>query len=214
MKKILSRKPVKLTADRQLMLLPKPQLKQVKAWSHGGISFKKRRKTKRPLLPNKVIHVVFKSSKAKGELSFYAHKIFVHKLLKERAKKYFVHIQDFVNMGNHLHLKVKFKDREMFQNFLRTFAALLARGITHARKTQSFGKFWDGIVFTRVLHSPLEELGLKGYFEGNHRQRELGYQAREDYLKRFNQFIYRLKQTRARKKGDDELIAEVSARQR
>lgn len=111
-------------------------------------------------------------------------------------------ILDFVNMGNHLHFKVRFKDKKHFQNFLRTFAAILARKITGAHRSNSFkkqhGKFWDGMVFTRILLSKLEELGLRGYFEGNHRQRELGYAEREFFLKRWNQFIYRLWQRKAR----------------
>jgi REP element-mobilizing transposase RayT len=158
---------------------------------------KKRRKVKRPLVPGLVTHVVFKSSKAKGELSFYRHKKLVQRLLEERAKRFFVQIQDVVNMGNHLHLKVKFKDKKRFQNFLKTFPALLARRITGAHRGTKFGKFWDGLVYTRVLRSKFEELGLRGYFEGNHIQRELGYEARKAYLARFNRYLYRLRSTRA-----------------
>ena len=106
-------------------------------------------------------------------------------------------ILDYVNMGNHLHIKVKFKDPKRFQQFLKSYTALLARKITGAKKGKPFGKFWDGLAYTRVLTSKFEELGLKGYFEGNHRQRELGYSERRLYLKRFNEFLYRLKYTRA-----------------
>ena len=81
--------------------------------------------------------------------------------------------------------------------FLKTFAALLARQITGAKKGNKFGKFWDGLAYARVLLSKLKELSLRGYFEGNHRERELGYSEREIYLKRFNQFIYRLRQKKA-----------------
>lgn len=185
----------------QMNLLSKedlhPKLSEIKARSFGGVSLKKRRKVKRPLWPGKVHHVVFKSSKAKGKMSFYAHKLTVRKILDQKSRKFFVHIQDFVNMGNHLHLKVKFKDRKRFQQFLKSFSALLAREITGAKKGNPFGKFWDGLVFTRILVSSFEELGLKGYFTGNHLQKELGYKQREEYLKKWNQFLYRLKQKRA-----------------
>lgn len=181
----------------QLNLLPQKDLRYIKAKSFGGVSLKKRRKVRRPLQEGLVHHVVFKSSKAKGELSFYTHKKLVAGLLKERSKKYFIEILDWVNMGNHLHLKVRFKDAALFKNFLRTFAAILARKITKAHRGKSFGKFWDGLVFTRILTSKLEELGLRGYFEGNHRQRELGYADRESFLKQWNAFIYRLRQRRA-----------------
>jgi REP element-mobilizing transposase RayT len=158
---------------------------------------KKRRKMKRPLIPGLITHVVFKSSKAKGDLSFYKNKRLVEGLLKERSNKFLVQVVAFVNMGNHLHLKVKFKDPVRFKNFLKTYAALLARRITGAKKGITFGRFWDGLVYTRVLTSAFEELGLRGYFEGNHIERELGYRARQEYLEKFNRYLYRLKYTRA-----------------
>lgn len=182
----------------QLNLIPQKDLRSIKARSFGGCNLKKRRKVARPLRPGLIHHVVFKSRKAQGELSFYKHKNLVSKLLRERSNKFFIEILDFVNMGNHLHLKVRFKDKKRFQNFLRTFAALLARKLTGAHRSNSFGKFWDGMVFTRILTSKLEELGLRGYFEGNHRQRELGYAEREFFLSRWNQFLYRLKQQKAK----------------
>ncbi len=104
-------------------------------------------------------------------------------------------------MGNHIHLKVRFKDANRMKQFLKSFSGNLARQITGAKKGNKFGKFWDGLVYTRVLTSKLEELGLKGYFEGNHIQRELGYKERERYLKSFNQFLYRLRRIKKRPAG-------------
>lgn len=182
----------------QQPLLPKSDLRAIKRVTHDGVSLKKRRKVKRPLIPGLITHVVLKSSKAQGALSFYKHKKVVNQLLKEKSKKFFIEILDWVNMGNHLHLKVRFKDRKRMGQFLKSFTALLARKITGAKKGNRFGRFWDGLAYTRVLFSKFEELGLKGYFEGNHRERELGQKERTLYLKQFNQWIYRLKQTRAR----------------
>jgi REP element-mobilizing transposase RayT len=182
---------------QQTILVSKSELKYIKSRTHGGTSLKKRRKIARPLVPGAITHVVFKASRARGKLSFYANKKTVNSLLRERARKYFIEIIDFVNMGNHIHLKVRFKDPQRFKLFLRTFAALLARKITGAVRGVKFGKFWDGLVFTRVVLSKFEELGLRGYFCANLKERELGYQARLEYLARFNQFLYRLKSTRA-----------------
>lgn len=183
----------------QMNLLPKNELKYLKARTHGGTSLKKRRKVKRPLTPGAVTHLVLKSSKAQGGLSFYTHKKLVHSLMKEKARKFFVEILDFVNMGNHLHIKLRFKDRVRFQQFLKSYTALLARMITGARKGRPFGRFWDGLAYTRVLTSKFEELSLRGYFEGNHRERELGPGERRFFLKRWNEFLCRLKATRAAK---------------
>ena len=181
----------------QLQLIQKNDLRTVKAWSFGGVKLKKRRKIARPLQPGSLTHVVLKSSKAKGRLSFYTHKHFVRSLLKQKSQKFFVEILDFVNMGNHLHLKVRFKDKKRFQQFLKSFTSLLARKITGARRGKPFGRFWDGLVFTRVIRTKLEELKLKGYFQANRVEREKGYQARDLFLKKFNQFVYRLTQARA-----------------
>lgn len=181
----------------KMNLIPKNQLSLIKSRSHGGEPLKKRRKKKRPLIPGAITHVVLKSSKARGEFSFYKNKNLVNHLLRKLARKYFVELKDFVNMGNHLHLKVRFKDRKKFADFMRAFAGQLARKITGSNRGSRFGKFWDGLTFTRVLTSKFEELGLRVYFEGNHRQRELGYLAREEYLLRWNQFLARLRRVRA-----------------
>lgn len=171
----------------QLDLISKKQTKLFPKLTHGSSPSKKgKRKVKRPLIEGCVTHVVFKSSKAKGKLSFYKNKNLVKALLKERSKKFYVEVLDFVNMGNHLHLKVRFKSADRFRNFLRTFSSLLARRITFASKSNPFGKFWDGLVFTRVLTSRFEEFGLKAYFEANRIERNQGYQARENYLANFN----------------------------
>ena len=168
----------------QLSLDSNKKLKTFKKLLHGGSKSKARRKVARPLVPGKITHVVFKSSKAIGSLSFYKNRLLVKHLLKKRANKYFVEILDFVNMGNHLHLKVRFKNAVFFKNFLRTFSALLARKITRARKGFKFGKFWDGLVFTRVLTSKFEIFGLKVYFQANRIERQSGYQKREEFLQR------------------------------
>ena len=172
-------------------------MKTYKRYTHGGVSLKKRRKVERPLLNNTITHVVFKSSKAKGKFNFYKNKKLVAHHLNQKAGQFFIEILNFVNMGNHLHLKVRFKDKARFKKFLKAFAGVVARKITGAKKGHKFGRFWDGLVYTRVLLSSFEELGLKGYFEANHRQREYGYDERVLYLKRFNQYLYRLKATRA-----------------
>lgn len=183
----------------QQPLLAKEELKRFKRFTHGGVSLKKRRKVKRPLIPGATTHVVLKSSKARGPLSFLKNDIIVRDLLKERSRKFFVEIVSFVNMGNHLHLKVRFKDSRRFQNFLRTFAGLLARKLTNAHRGTVFGKFWDGLVYTRVLTSKIEEFGLRAYFDANAIEKLKGFTARESHLEKWNRYIYRLKATRAAK---------------
>src|SRR5688500_12133635 len=120
----------------QQTLLSKNELRFLSRRTHGGRV--RKRKSARPLICGAVTHIVLKSSQAKGPLSFYRNKQLIAYLLRERSRKYFVEILDFVNMGNHLHLKVRFKSKIHFQNFLRTFTAILARAITRARRGITF----------------------------------------------------------------------------
>lgn len=166
----------------QMTFLPKKELKFAKRLTHGGLCKKPKRKTKRLLIPGAITHTILKSSKARGALSLLRHKKVVHSLLKVRARKFMIEVIDFVNMGNHLHLKVRFKDPKRFANFLRTFTAILARKITGACRGVIFGKFWDGLAYTRVLTIKIEEYGLRKYFRANRIERQFGKLAREIYL--------------------------------
>ena len=162
---------------------------------HGGAESKGHRKNYRPLAEKKWIHLTLKSAKATGPWSFLTPKnqILVNEILKSKAKKWGIQIAEVVNVGNHLHIKLKFKYREGFQNFLRAVTSLIARKITKARRGVKSGKFWQGLAFTRVLKTSFEELQLKGYFRANRIQATRGTKAREEYLDKFNAWVYRLR---------------------
>ena len=190
--------------------------------THGGIDSKGRRKEYRPLSEKKWIHLTLKSEKAKGPWSFLTPKNqqIIREILKSKSKKWGVQIAEVVNVGNHLHIKLKFKYREGFQNFLRSVTALIARKITNARRgykitgqqisaqtnlklskdtkttdrKPSEEKFWQGLAFTRVIKTKLEELQLRGYFKANRLQAAKGQRAREEYLQKFNEWITCMRQ--------------------
>jgi REP element-mobilizing transposase RayT len=177
---------------------------------HGGVKSKGRRKEYRPLSEKKWIHLTLKSAKAKGAWSFLTPKNqqLIRQTLKEKSKKWGVQIAEVVNVGNHLHIKLRFKYREGFQNFLRSVTALIARKITNARKgyrikgqkieassasKKSTEKFWQGLAFTRVIRTRIEELQLKGYFKANREQASKGEKAREAFLAQFNTWVQSLR---------------------
>jgi len=170
--------------------------------THGGEESQGRRKEYRPLAENKWTHLTLKSEKAKGAWSFLTPKnhAIIQQVLKEKSKKWGVKIAEVVNVGNHLHIKLKFKYRKGFQNFLRAVTSLIARKITNSKKGNKLkasknkqNKFWQGLAFTRVLKTSLEVLQLKGYFEANRVQAKKGEKAREQYLNSFNNWIYTLR---------------------
>lgn len=161
--------------------------------SHGGMHSKGKRKLERPLSTKKWIHLVLKSEKAKGEYSFLSakNKIGVERIIKSKARKFGIAIGDQANVGNHLHYKIRISSRENFQKFLKAITALIARFVTGARKGKPFGIFWQGLAFTRVLKSYREETNLRGYMMANQLEAATSYSAREKFLKKFNDWVYR-----------------------
>jgi hypothetical protein len=176
-------------------------LKGMKPWSFGGLSLRRRRKVKRPLIEGRWTHLIFKSARARNEWSLLSppHRDFANHLLKRVSRRFFVQIKagSFVNMGNHLHLVVRFNDRKRFGQFLKSFAAQLARQVTGAKRGNPRGKFWDGIPFTRVLKTPIEELQLQGYLHANRIERSQSRASREEFLATWNAWIGKLKRVRA-----------------
>lgn len=163
--------------------------------THGGTETKGKRKEFRPLSTKKSIHLVLKSDKATGPYSFLSlkNKPIVEQIVYEKAKKFGVKIAEVANAGNHLHIKLRAQSRDAFQKFLKAIACLIARKVTGARKGKKFGRFWQGLAFTRVIKSKFEELQLSGYFEANRRQICDGYAAREAFLSDFNDWVYGLR---------------------
>src|SRR6188472_3497766 len=76
---------------------------------HGGVKSIGKRKTRRPLDSKKPIHIVLKSSKAKGPLSMSSplNKSKVANIIHTYADRFTVKIYDYSNNGNHLHFSAK-----------------------------------------------------------------------------------------------------------
>src|SRR4051812_41549391 len=100
-----------------------------KTLSFGGAASKGKRKTKRPVRRSRPLHVVIKSSKAKGLLSFLSpnHKMGIEEIVRSYARKCFIRIDRMVNVGTHLHLKIRFSNHRTLARFFRTITALIAR---------------------------------------------------------------------------------------
>jgi len=160
---------------------------------HGGVETKGHRKLERPLSTSRPIHLVLKSHRAKGVLSFLTHKNkpVVEAIIRGKARKFGVRICQFANVGNHLHLKIRIASRPLFQAFLVSVTTFIARTLTGARRGKKFGKFWQGQAFTRVLVSRREELNLFGYIKANQIEGQESKAAREIYLEKFHRWVYR-----------------------
>jgi hypothetical protein len=161
---------------------------------HGGDLNRGRRKLERPLSRKYWIHVILKSDKAKGELSLLRpnHKQRIEKVVCEAGKKFGVKVGELVNVGNHLHLRLRMTSRFGFRNFLRSITAQIARFVTGARRGKPFGKFWRHLAFSRVLKSSWELLQLRGYFKANVIESEQGYAQRRVFIAEFNRWAMSL----------------------
>jgi REP element-mobilizing transposase RayT len=152
--------------------------------THGGILNQGKRKTARPLIPGKWHHLVMRATKAKGDLSFLRsnNRSKVNSIVKKQSAKFGIAIHSIANVGNHLHLCLKFRTRTAWRKFLVSITALIARAITGARRGHAFGSFWDALSFSRVVMVRRDFESLCDYIAGNIIEAESGRMARESFL--------------------------------
>ena len=172
---------------------------------HGGTLRQGKRKLSRPFNPNKALHLVMRSSKAKGEWS----------LLKRRnenqilglvyrfAAKNHVTVYKYANSGNHLHILLKARSQKGFKAYLRTISGLIARHVSGAKRGDSKGKFWDGLAYTKLIswgrhfkstinyvwRNALEGWGIIPQRSSSRGQMKLDYEAFEPRVRGFERRV-------------------------
>lgn len=121
--------------------------------SFGGALLKKSHaKEKRPVSTKFPMHVVVRSSRAKGEKSFrYGrnhHK--VNTLVRRICRKHGVRLYEYANVGNHLHLLIRLRKNFLWTPFIRELTGSLVMAVA------GFGgraqPFFDQRPFTRVVN--------------------------------------------------------------
>ena len=136
---------------------------------HGGALRRSKRKIARPISPRRAHHVVFCSSRARGPWSLRnrAHQQDVEQIVRAAARRHGVRIYRFANAGTHLHLLARPGSRAAFQAFLRVAGGLVARRVTGARKGRKVGRFWDDVVYSRVVAWGRDFAAVRAYVELN-----------------------------------------------
>jgi REP element-mobilizing transposase RayT len=145
---------------------------------HGGAVRRGRRKLERPVSVRRPMHVVLSSQKARGSWSLRKHERTVRDTLRAMAHRFGIRIYDFANVGSHLHLLVRARRRESFQSFLRSFAGIVARRVTGARRGRPSGPFFSGIAWSRVVGWGRDYLGVRHYVFRNQIEGDLGVHVR------------------------------------
>lgn len=133
----------------------------------GGALLRGRRITQRPLAFRKPIHIVLRSSKAKGRWAFldYRNKRKIEKWLKTFAKRNAVRLYEVAIVWNHIHLSARFPNRSSYNCFIRSITGTLPKvvlGFQHPTQT-----FWDYRPFTRILEWGKDFRGTCQYIINN-----------------------------------------------
>ncbi len=140
----------------------------------GGARLKGHPKGKRPFSKKHLMHLILKSSRAKGQRSFlhFKNRKMVDQLVRTLAKSSGVEIRDYVNVGNHLHILIKSAHRGLLNRFLRSLCGLLPRKLFGCEKGAPLGfEFWDGRPFTKIIAEGLRPFKIiRAYFDKNRRQ--------------------------------------------
>lgn len=136
-------------------------MKQIKLFkdepkAYGGdlLKTRKGRKRGRPLDTKNSMHMVLRSSQAKGPWSFRAggNSRKIAQILRRFGSKYSVKILSVANVGNHLHLHLQLGHRYGYKPFIRAVTAAIAMAITGISRWNKLKiKFWDLRPFSRVV---------------------------------------------------------------
>ncbi len=140
------------------------------------------RRGARPLSTRETMHLVLRSTKAKGEWSFRKPKnqAHVNRIIDKFSVIYGVRVISMANVGNHLHLQIKLSNRFAYKPFIRAVTAAIAMAVTGRNRWSRASvppkpsdekprkeKFWDRRPFTRVVASFKAWLNLKDYVRIN-----------------------------------------------
>lgn len=154
----------------QLSLLKKEKL------AFGGELMKTRagRAGRRPLATRNTMHLVMRSSMAKGAWSMARpeNRKKIDQIVRKFAAKYGVRIHSLANVGNHLHFHLQLTNLHTYKAFIRAISAAIAMAISGRSRWTAQGKtrlkFWDYRPFTRVIAGGLKAfLAVKEYIKIN-----------------------------------------------
>lgn len=131
-----------------------PQFEKLKVKDFGGSLVKGNPREARPISTKRPLHLVMRSSLARGERSFLRGKRarIIFDIVQKAARSHGVKIYRYANSGNHLHLIILPDSRRAYRAFVRTISGLIARvtlGVERGRPQDQ--QFWDARPFTRIL---------------------------------------------------------------
>jgi REP element-mobilizing transposase RayT len=138
----------------------------------GGVLLKTRkgRSTPRPLAVRQSMHLVLRSTRAKGEWSMRRGRNpkIIQNLISRFSKRYLVQVLSSANVGNHLHLHIQLTLRQNYYPWIRALTATIAMAVTGASRWRPLkGKFWDNRPYSKVVSHFKQRLRLQDYVATN-----------------------------------------------
>jgi REP element-mobilizing transposase RayT len=147
-----------------------PGFDGLKAREFGGNQKNGNPREQRPIAQKRPLHLVMRSSHARGAQSFLIPKRArqIEKLVRELGKEKQVKLYRLANAGNHLHLVVLPKSRKAFSAYIKALTGLIARISLGVERGKSKGlKFWDARPYTRIIEWGRDYNGVLNYLLQN-----------------------------------------------
>lgn len=114
--------------------------KQPKDYGGSLRNTRKGRVGPRPISTKHTMHLVLKSTKARGEWNFLRprHKKNIRRIIEKFAFIYGVKLISLANASNHLHLQIKLSNRFAYKPFIRAVTGAIAISVTgHTRQKKA-----------------------------------------------------------------------------
>jgi REP element-mobilizing transposase RayT len=147
----------------------------------GGSHLKSHPKSARPISCKDPMHVVLKSDKALGSLSFLKIEREILNMARKLGIKLGVKVYDIVVMSNHIHISFRVRTRRAFKAFLRALPALICRRLLRHLKSNRRA-FFSGRPFSRIIASGRRSYAtIKRYFDLN-RLEKVGFSKSESLI--------------------------------
>ena len=141
---------------------------------HGGE--RQRRHSARPIHTRRNMHLILKSSRARGDWSFSSpqNRQKTNEILEKFSRKHGVRVLDRADAGNHIHLTIQIKNRFLYRPFIQALTSALMMAITGtSRWSKPLGakKFWDHRPYSRIVAAGKKAFEtLRDYLEINRLQ--------------------------------------------
>lgn len=120
--------------------------------SFGGKLLSSNPKEARPFSSKLAMHVVLKSSLAKGGFSFFKNQKKIKEILEQQKKLHRVHIYTWQIVGNYVHIVIKTKTRKQYHSFIRSITGIIPRRLLGVERGRAKKKqFWDYRPFSRLV---------------------------------------------------------------